>query len=160
MVFLKNYSWGSGCQYKTSADTVGKTLERIEERDGAITKESFLEESRPVTSPTHEMFEWDNDKAAEKYRLVQSGRIIGNLVVTIQQNETDEPVSSRAVVNIVESDHAKAVYQSIGVAMSQTDTREIVLNHALNELKAFKAKYAGLKELAELFKTLDRMGVV
>lgn len=67
----KKYSYKHG-KTGASAQTVGETLERIEKRDGAVTKEAFLEESRPEDSPTHAMFEWNDGIAAEKYRLEQS----------------------------------------------------------------------------------------
>ena len=70
-------------KYKVPADVVGKTMEKIEERDGKVTKESFLEESRPVSSPTHNMFEWNDAIAAEKYRLEQSSEIIRNIQIEI-----------------------------------------------------------------------------
>lgn len=155
MVFLSNYSWGNGAQYSTPAETVGKTLERIEERDGAITKEAFLEESRPAESPTHEMFEWDDRKAAEKYRLVQSGKIINNLVVDITvEGVSEEPTTAKAIVNVTEDRNKKAVYQSVVTAMESTDSRTIILNHALEELNAFKAKYSNLQELVGVFEAI------
>lgn len=46
----KKYSYKHG-KTGASAQTVGETLERIEARDGAVTKEAFLEESRPEDTP-------------------------------------------------------------------------------------------------------------
>lgn len=155
MVFLNNYRWGNGAQYSVPAETVGKTLEHIEERDGAISKEAFLEESRPEESATHEMFEWDDEKAAEKYRLVQSGRIINNLVVDVTiESVSEEPTTAKAIVNVTEDRNKKAVYQSVVTAMGNTDSREIILKHALEELNTFKTKYSDLQELAGVFSAI------
>lgn len=158
MVFLsKSYAWGTGAQYSVPADVVGRTLESIEERDGKITKESFLEESRPLNAPTHALFEWDDEKAAEKYRLVQSGRVINNLVVKLETNENDVPLLARAVVNVAPEGLKRASYISTTLAFQTESGRDVVLKHALRELETFKNKYSNLEELAEVFKAMEKL---
>ena len=156
-------------KYKVPADVVGKTMEKIEERDGKVTKESFLEESRPVSSPTHKMFEWTDAIAAEKYRLEQSSEIIRNIQIEIvevpakevqleiktvtadelrEQEEKKKPIYARAFVNTVKSDPKHAgQYRSIDKALSDKESRRIVLENALYEFKRLATKYSFLKEL-------------
>lgn len=158
MVFLsKSYSWGSGVKYSVPADVVGHTLEGIEERDGKVTKKAFLEESRPEDAPTHSMFEWNDAIAAEKYRMVQSGKIINNLVVTVHSEEREEPITAKALVNVEPEENKHASFISITTAMSSADTAEIVLKHALAELETFENKYRSLKELADVFAAIDKV---
>ena len=64
MVYEKKYSWRAG--KSVSAQVAGEVMEMIEKRDGELTKEAFLEESRPEDSPTHGLFEWDDAVASEK----------------------------------------------------------------------------------------------
>ena len=73
MVFelKKNYSWSYG-GFGVDANTVGKTLEQIEADTGSVTKEKLLDASRAEDSPTHALFEWNNEIAGEKYRLEQA----------------------------------------------------------------------------------------
>lgn len=155
MVFLKNYSWNSGISYSVPADTVGAVVEKLEERDGAVTKESFLDASRPKKSPTHNLFEWNDEKAAEKYRLVQSGRVLHNLVVEVRQDEDAEPITMKAVVNITPERLEKASFVQTVKAFTSEENREIVLDHALKELQLFEAKYKSLMELADVFQAID-----
>lgn len=155
MVFqTKTYTWGA-IQYPVEAETVGGVLEKIEARDGKITKESFLEESRPEGSATHGLFEWDDQKAAERYRLVQAGKIIHNLEVHVTVEENAEPVQTKAVVSVTPGRQEKAQYVSIETAFSHTNSREIVLANAKRDLECFKQKYAGLQELADVFAAID-----
>lgn len=144
----KKYSYKHG-KVGASAQTVGETLERIEQRDGAITKEAFLEESRPKDSPTHNMFEWDDTVAAEKYRLEQSRLIIADVVVTIERDE--EPKKVAGFVNVTYGKHNKAEYNSIDVAMQDDSKRNAILANAFEELKAFEIKYGEYSELAGIF---------
>ena len=42
-------------------------------------------------------------------------------------------------------------------AMSRADTRAILLRNAIADLRAFKAKYAALTELAKVFEAIGEM---
>lgn len=150
----KKYSWR--VSHNAPAQVVGETLERIESRDGTITREAFLEESRPEDSPTHACFEWDDSVAAEKYRLNQSSAIIRDIKVTIS-SEDMEPVKATAFVNIMSNPTAQeAQYQSMDVAVSNTDTRRIVLQNALDDLIRLRIKYKDLAELSQVFAEIEK----
>ena len=168
--YVSKYSWRSGYSYKTSADVVGKALTEIEQRDGAVTSRAFLEYSRPEESETHDMFEWDDSIAAEKYRLAQSGRIINQLQVEvvyvgdripreidIEVTRTEAPRKVSAFVNVTpRSTRGSAVFNNIQDAMSDENKSKQVLMNALADLKAFEEKYGELKE-ALAGDDLDRM---
>lgn len=144
----KKYSYRHG-KAGASAQTVGETLERIEQRDGTVTKEAFLEESRPEDSPTHNMFEWDDTIAAEKYRLEQSRMIIADVVVTIER--ADEPKRVAGFVNVTYGKNNKAEYNSMEIAMQDDVKRKAVLANAFDELRTFENKYSEYQELAGVF---------
>lgn len=120
----KKYSYRSGYSYKVPAQTVGKALESIEEKEGKVTSASFLEYSRPETSETHSMFEWDDSIAAEKYRLRQSAAIIGQIEVHIEYIDNQEeinPVEINAIpafVNVAgKSPKASATFVNVVTAV-------------------------------------------
>ena len=163
--YVSKYSWKSGYSYKTSADVVGKVLTEIEERDGEVTSRTFLEYSRPEDSETHDMFEWDDSIAAEKYRLVQSGKIISQLQVELvrvgdsaprQLNievERQEPVQRvNAFVNVApRGTRMTASFNNFVNAMSDEEKSRQVLENALADLKALEEKYRMYEELAGVF---------
>lgn len=169
--FTSKYSWKGGYNFKVSADTVGGVLNRIEQTEGQVTKESFLDYSRDENSETHSLFEWDDSIAAEKYRLATAGKIISQLEVTIihedtqpreitAQIETEEPQERKisAFVNIAPKAPAVgATYYNVSRAMSDADTRKQVLKNALSELQAFERKYRNFTEFAELFEVIKRV---
>ena len=156
MVYQRRYTYGA-VQYRVPADVVGGVLEGIEARDGAVTKEAFLEESRPEDAPTHRMFEWDDAKAAEKYRLVQSKNIINNLKVVIQKND-EEPMALKAFVNVsTGSQCSSGRYIRIERAVADEKSMGVLLRNALAELGAFRRKYQGVKQLQAIFDAIDAM---
>ena len=150
MVYEKKYSWRAG--KSVSAQVAGEVMEMIEKRDGELTKEAFLEESRPEDSPTHGLFEWDDAVASEKYRLYQSRIAIQDIVVTVVRQ--DEPKKIHAFVNTTIGKGNKASYSNIEVAMKEPEKRKAVLQNALDELRMFEQKYADYQELAGIFREI------
>lgn len=175
-----SWSWGVG-KPKVSADVAGNVMRRIEERDGKVTRASFLEESRPEESETHELFEWNDEVAAEKFRLVQSGKYIQNIKVTIISEEPQEPVetkvvmapeaeaegpaeepverayTTRAFVSVADTRSSSGIYVNIEKAFSDAELRKRVLAHALEELENFQKKYSQYEELKDVFEAIERL---
>lgn len=152
MVYEKKYSWRAG--KSVPAQVAGEVMEMIEKRDGELTKEAFLEESRPEDSPTHGLFEWDNTVAAEKFRLEQARFCIQDIVVTVIRQ--DQPKKIHAFVNTTIGRSNKASYSNIQVAMEQPDKRKAVLQNALDELRTFEQKYSDYQELAGVFDEIHK----
>ena len=70
---------------------VGDTLQRIEKQNGVVTPASVVKIAEPKNAPLHPCFEWDDTKAAEKFRLDQARLIIRSVeVVTMLDNDKQE----------------------------------------------------------------------
>lgn len=150
MVYETKYSWRAG-HGQVSPEAAGKVMESIEARDGAVTAQTFLDESRPEESPTHGCFEWDDSIAAEKYRLHQSQNTILDLIVTIKTDE--KTVKKPAFVNV--NTAGTASYNNVVYAFSVEESKSNVLNNALRELAAFKRKYESLTEMTDVIKAIN-----
>lgn len=148
----KRYSWRK--HHGVPAEEAGKVMEQLLERDGEVTKEAFLDASRPEDSPTHACFEWDDTEAAEKYRLHQAQNTILDLKITIERSD-EKPISAPALLNISSEKHA--VYRETEKALSIEESRAIVLKNAMKELESFSAKYSALSELAEVFAAIKHV---
>lgn len=156
MVYEKRYHWGKK-HHGVKAQIAGEEIDRIQQRDGVVTKETLLDESRPEEAPLHPAFEWDDTKAAEKYRLTQAKSIINDIVVEVIRTGEDEPKKVPAFVNVVKGLQNNAQYLSVDVAMSDEDHRKAVLENAKSEFNAFKRKYSNLTELAGVFAEIDKL---
>lgn len=152
------YQWKMKSLYKVSAQTTGEKIEEIIQQYGAVTKENFLEASRPADSVTHNLFEWDDIKAAEKYRLHQSNMIINSLTVQVNVEDRETPITTRAFVNIRKEDgRQKAEFLRIDTAFSDMECKTIVLANAIQELREFRKKYETYSELSQVFEAIDNL---
>lgn len=149
MVFQpkRTYSWGEGFKPNADANVVGAVYERLEE-EGGVTKERFLDASRPEESPTHNLFEWDDTKAAEAYRLETSKKIIGCLRMTVV-GKSNEEIQVRAFVNISPPSE-KAEYECIETVMQDENKREVYLTRVKQELDNYIRRNAHIEELADI----------
>ena len=147
------YSW-KNYGYSVSADVAGKEFEKIEKEYGSVTSELVLQSATPEDSPLHNVFEWDDSKAAHSYRLQQAAVLICNLSCEVDPEEDEKkPITVRAFVDV--SENIRGQFVNVTSAFKNVDTREIVLKRALAELKAFEDKYKNLLELASLFEVID-----
>ncbi len=140
---------------RVSAQTAGEELARIEREKGTLTPELVVDASREESAPLHPVFEWDDKKAAESYRIVQAGSLIRNMTVKIEEVPRMEPV--RAFVNVASVGQRKGIFVSIKSAMTDEDGRETVVARAMAELERVKEKYKDLQELAGIFAEIDRL---
>ena len=173
MTNAKKYSYSFG-SFSVSADVVGRVIEEIEEKDGSVTKESFLNASRPIESPTHDLFEWDDAIAAEKFRLRQSRRVIDHICVEVDvahvgndgigKRTFDVPIGGsrkscvRAFVNTEECSGTRAgKFRSFEKAMSNHEMRRVVVANALREFNQVLSKYKFLKEFEPIAESVAQV---
>lgn len=157
MVFQRKYKYGTR-SFNVPAPVVGEMFEDLEREYGAVTDRNFLDASRPEESPTHKLFEWDDEKAAESYRLHQSRCVINAVKVEVIVEENEPPKTVSAVVNISEGvNDGTAKYVNVVAALSDENNRQIVLNRALRELNAFRHKYETLEELADVINAIGKV---
>lgn len=140
------YKWKSGSRVSADAQKVGEVCERLE-RKGNLTPKALVDASRRKNAALHDLFEWDNEIAAEKYRETQASYLIRS--IEIVATGTSEPV--RAFVSVTANvETTERTYINVERALSTNGTREEVLAIALAELRAFERKYANLEELASV----------
>ena len=64
-------------------DKAVQEIERIEAVYGTISPEVIVNEAAKVDNPLHQYFQWDDEKAANNYRLQQARVLINNIEVEI-----------------------------------------------------------------------------
>lgn len=144
------YSW-NGPNKAVSAEEVGRHMEVLQEKYGEVTKEIFLDSARSKKSKMHDLFEWNDTKAAEKYRLVQAQNIICSLKVTVIEEEY-KPITVRAFVTERERSSG---YLHVRDALSDEEMRESVLAAAKRDAQWYIDKYDSLRELSEVIASLN-----
>jgi|DewCreStandDraft_4_1066084.scaffolds.fasta_scaffold49690_1 hypothetical protein len=150
------YRFRDGFHLNGDPQVVGETLEDIRRKhDGRLRPEAVVKAAREPNSALHGYFEWNDAKAARKYRLQQADYLIRAVVVCPEESDRPfEPV--RAFVCIEESPGSR-VFTHVCEAMRSETLREQVLRRARAELADWRRRYARLAEFAALFEAIDAL---
>lgn len=143
------YQWKTIAGIKADANEAGRQFEQLEKSVG-VTPQTVLDANRAENTPLHDEFEWNDDIAAENYRLHQAGQLIRMLCVK-PTTESKDSTPIRAFIRTEEN------YESLNVVLNAQDKRKYMLDAALKELRAFQAKYKALKELKPIFDICDKI---
>ena len=142
-------SWKIDGFYKADPTLVHNEIESIGE---TFTCKQIVEKAKDRNTELHKCFEWDNEIAADKYRLQQAGLIIRNLVITRVEEEKEQKTPLRMFVSTGERTGAYKPVKSVVRIQSEYEN---LLERAYSELRAFKNKYSMLKELDEILALID-----
>lgn len=143
-----------------NAQIAGEECEKLE-RDGRLTPSNLVDASRPDDAPLHDEFEWDDTIAAESFRKVQASSIIRHVVVvTHPKKDVESEVRKYVPVQYHDDDEnkRKSKYVCVFKALTEPETREMVLRRAMNELEAFRRKYSDLMELSVVIEAINQLG--
>ena len=146
------YEWKPAACIKADPKVAAEVFEELSETVG-LTPENLVNVSRAEDAPLHKEFEWDNEKAAEKYREDQAGHLIRSIVVrSVPETEEEKPVIVRAYMQAGSEN-----YEPITMIASDEEKRTILLQRALRELSWFKSKYAVLSELEGVIAAIEEV---
>jgi hypothetical protein len=127
-----------------------KCYEEMGETD--VTPEKVLEIARDENTELHKCFEWDDGKAAEKYRLSQARQIISFLIVKDDNAEEDD-----IPIRVFQISREKNTYQPIRTFVENQDEYKALLKRAMTELVNIRNRYKQLKELEDVFAAIDSL---
>ena len=144
----KEYKWGIGGAWKgINPEIAANELQRINDVYGRLTAELVVGESKKANSPLHGYFEWDNDKAAEKWRFQQARVLINNIeVITISSGEP----KSYPAYEIVTREEGYRHVQTLTI-----DEIKIVRGNTLRELSAISKKLSLYDQLERAKRHID-----
>lgn len=149
------FQFKPGAHIKGDAQAIGERLSAIEAA-GRLTPDAVLHDARNPVSVLHNQFEWDDRKAAHKWRIEQAGYLIRSVTVSVEPNEATAR-TIRAFVP-VEGEQENRSYVPMLKALGDTEMRKQVLKQAHAELGAVARKYRELKELSEVIQAIDQVG--
>lgn len=113
------------------------------------TPQQIVETARDASLELHRCFTWDNQVAADKWRLQEARLLVCHLVI---QNE--DPESTLPEVRYFYKNDAGGYKQS-AMIFRRMDEYQMLLEKARTELHAFKTKYNCLQELDEILALID-----
>lgn len=138
---MEGAAWADGSRMPGDANVAAEVCAKLE-AEGRLNAQNLVDVSRDKDAPLHDMFEWNDTVAAEKYREEQAKKIIRSIVYTVE----DKPITVRMFGSV-----GPKVYERTERIMSDEDKRRSLLNAAKAELEAFERKYQTLTELEGVF---------
>jgi hypothetical protein len=146
---------------KTSA--LVSTLEGLYQKRKVILASDLVKEVAAKNHPLHGEFEWNNTKAAEKYRLHQARQLIASVRIRIMDDGVQvEP--TRAYVNVRPEENDSLGLPARGyaptlLAMGSTNHKMQVLQYAHSQLMGWKKRFGNLKEFAQVVSAIEQTKV-
>ena len=128
---------------------VKERLDELHQAKPLLNVRMVLEDARDEDSPLHDEFEWDNEKAAEQWR-VHHGRKLLATYVTILEYE-GESYKTRAMISLSDDRQSGGGYRSLREVMNHKELREMLLQDALDELEQVRVRYEHLQQLSSVW---------
>jgi hypothetical protein len=143
-------------------------VKKIYEVDKKISPSKVLELAKEPNHPLHRFFEWDDEVASNKYRLIQARELINGIIIQIINEDKNEKYKFRAFLSVSEDENRELVIngnqhtENYFVSIEDIDNNEVLINYqkikAKSELKAFQVKYSFLNSyLGNIFKEIDKL---
>lgn len=140
------YQWAKGSRLKANAQEVGEELEALQ---GSLTPERIVDEARNDSLELHKCFEWDDEEAAEKYRITQARDVLRfiSVVTTVKaEGKESETVVVRAYENVKTKDNDRE-YVELFSALNDIEYRNQIfgrLKNMINEAMEITETYSYL----------------
>lgn len=142
-----------GYRVKGNPDKLSRELRDIRAKHGKITSDLVLDRAKDSASCLHDEFEWDDTKAAKRYRKYQARYIIR--AISIDVVVKDEISKKPEFITVKVDDEIQWVPREV-VAVSE-EFKSSALALAVKELYSIQAKYTELIELCGVWKEVDRV---
>jgi len=128
-------------------------LTGIYQAHGELTPQIVVDEARPEGSPLHSRFDWNDQIAGEKYRLVQAQQLIRAVRIEYIARGSDEKKFIRAFSSLRESsDEEVTGYAPTEQILENPVTRKILLRNMERDIADLKRKYGHLTEFAQIMR--------
>lgn len=143
-----------------TAQVVGDTLKKLEAEHNVVTPAAVVSIARPRTAPLHGCFEWDDGRAAEKYRLDQA-RLIIRSVEVVHMLDNGKQERELGYVSIAENKPGSSAYMNTRDALKDERYSAKIIDDAKAQLLGWRRRYGHLTEMvkgfAAIVEAIDRM---
>lgn len=136
------------------AQRYGERMAILEEENNGLIPEILVEDAKRKDSPLHDWFEWDDKRAANRYRIEQGEKLLRSIVVMVKSGEDEErEIRAFHAVEVKDAEpseregYNRKRYVSIGNVLSDQNYRKQLVESALRELETWRKKYATYHEL-------------
>ena len=152
------YQWKDGACFKADANKCKAEIDALPEN----TRKNIVAFARNRKTELHKCFEWNDTKAAEKYRLNQAGEIQRSIILVSVNQKGEE-----AWVRVYEkaADSKNSPYRDVSGAINDNFFRQIIINRVTRNikeleytLKAYQRFFKNPESFIEAIQVLKREG--
>lgn len=133
----------------TSEPIVGELRAIAAGNGGVLRPIDVISAAKLKNSALHDVFEWNDNKAAHEYRLEQARLLIRRTVMLLEVEGEEREV--RMFVSLTTERGDEGGYRELMVVLNSPSLKEQMLADALAEMQSFESKYAHLRELSVIF---------
>lgn len=143
----KRYGARSGAPFKKKdAQEIGEFIERM---DIKTPKNILKEVKKNKECIIYSYLEWDDNKAAEDFRLQQIRNIVNHITIVVKDVDNSLPIRAFHPV-MAESNGKTPIYIDLDMAFSNDYYRIQVISRAKTELQNWRERYRQYDELKEI----------
>jgi|GEM_PF-3437175 len=136
-------------------DVIDREVETLTASLGHVpTNVELLRAASDVGHPLHAFFEWDDQRAAQKWRLEEAHRMLQSCKFVVEMNERESKrVQVRKLVVINRGEPMRLRNE----ALAEPDARQKLKAHAIGELRSWCRRYVDLPEVELIRAQLEKM---
>lgn len=132
---------------KADPQKIGEALAAVAAgAQGHLTPKAVVETARNPRHVLHKHFEWDDEAAANAFRLDQARTLIRSIHIV----DTSRDESPPAFISI--ADKGGVSYRTLGDVLDSADLQAKVLLAAERDLEAFERRYQRLSDVCEIIR--------
>lgn len=138
---------------------IATELKKIQQVQSVITPKLVVQVAEDEANPLHKYFEWNNTKAADRYREWQARQLI--LSVYLVDSDEENAVPVRAFVNLKPDDEDEFIpdqgYVFTPSIASKANYQAQVLEYAKSQLVGWRNKFGAYREFFGVVKAIDQL---
>lgn len=128
-------------------------LTAIYRKRGELTPQSVVDEARPEGAPLHSRFEWNDEVAGEKYRIVQAQQLIRAVKIEYTDSAGEKKrVRGFFPIRDVEENPEKIGYSPTEDIVQDDMCLKILMRQLERDIADLKRKYGHLAEFAKIMR--------
>lgn len=139
-----------GYKFRGNATKVANEIQSIGDD---VTPQQIVEFAKDESTELHKCFTWDNNEAAEKWRLQEARKVVCCLRIVKEDGEKEEPTPIRVFYKTDD----ESGYKPTQIIIKNADEYGKLINRVTNELKAFREKHKNLTEFEQIWKAIDEL---
>jgi hypothetical protein len=122
------------------AEVLGARITALSDA-GELSPEKVVDDARPEDSPTHNFFEWNDQVAAERYRVSQATHYMANIYVV--RSEAREPIRADELIRVAPARNSRPGGRVVATVQREED----LVQEARQELARWRERYETCPQL-------------